>query len=528
MERDPNRVYFRAGGFEQSRPILSGSDAKDTFEFIPIIDVTDIFSPYLEVRKKLAAEIGRAVKDVGFFYAVNPPVSTNLMDKSFAVIKKFFDLPLEVKNKYVMSNSPSFKGYMPSKTVEKNAPDRDSFSVGTDFTEPEQVAARGGTHLVTGPVPQNQWPDEIPEFRKTFYEYYHQCYRFAQQLFRIFALSLGLEESAFAETFKSPLTDVMIQHYFPAPERKNHEELLFGHADFCEGIPGLEVLNDNGIYVPAPPIEHSFIVNTGAYFELLSNSTFPATVHRVRTNLGLERFSFPIFFSPDPTVLLQPHPALVKEGEEPKYTPHYFGRKYINTLAKNMPDHPWVKALKLSGIKEEDYKFPPKVRVAGVRKQGYHDNGEEMPAAVIRGDSMRAQFWKCHEYYYDPCSMASLRNLVATMSFMMQRCSGLLRSVAARPQGSTCNLGFRRNLHEYLVIVRDERDIQGLDLKPTFAGKVLTEGSEIPKTVFACQGASIEAIKEAMRKHSPSDLSNVDILPLETVHTSYLGESSNA
>ncbi|KFY18623.1 hypothetical protein V491_04746 [Pseudogymnoascus sp. VKM F-3775] len=357
IERDPNRVYFRAGGFEQSRPILNGSDAKDTFEFIPIIDATDIFSPDLEARKKLATEIGRAVKDVGFFYAVNPPVSTNLMDKSFAVIKKFFDLPLEVKNKYVMSNSPSFKGYMPSKTVEKNAPDRDSFSVGTDFTEPEQVAARGGTHLVTGPVPQNQWPNEIPEFRKTFYEYYHQCYGFAQQLFRIFALSLGLEESAFAETFKSPLTDVMIQHYFPAPERKDHEELLFGHADFCEGIPGLEVLNDNGIYVPAPPIEHSFIVNTGAYFELLSNSTFPATVHRVRTNLGLERFSFPIFFSPDPTVLLQPHPALVKEGEDSKYTPHYFGRKYINTLAKNMPDHPWVKALKSSGIKEEDYKW---------------------------------------------------------------------------------------------------------------------------------------------------------------------------
>ncbi|KFX93731.1 hypothetical protein V490_04722 [Pseudogymnoascus sp. VKM F-3557] len=486
IERDPNRVYFRAGGFEQSRPILNGSDAKDTFEFIPIIDTTDIFSPDLEVRKKLAAEIGRAVKDVGFFYAVNPPVSTNLMDKSFAVIKKFFDLPLEVKNKYVMSNSPSFKGYMPSKTVEKNAPDRDSFSVGTDFTEPEQVAARGGTHLVTGPVPQNQWPDEIPEFRKTFYEYYHQCYRFAQQLFRIFALSLGLEESAFAETFKSPLTDVMIQHYFPAPERKYYEELLFGHADFCEGIPGLEVLNDNGIYVPAPPIEHSFIVNTGAYFELLSNSTFPATVHRVRTNLGLERFSFPIFFSPDPTVLLQPHPALVKEGEESKYTPHYFGRKYINTLAKNMPDHPWVKALKSSGIKEEDYKFPLKAWVAG------------------------------------------RRNLVVTMPFMMQRCSALLRSVAARRPGSTLNLGSRRNLHEYLVIVRDERDIQGLDLKPTFAGKVLTEGSKIPKTVFACQVASIEAIKEAMRKHSPSDLSTVEILPLETVHTSHLGESSNA
>lgn len=52
-----------------------------------------------------------------------------------------------------------------------------------------------------------------------------------------------------------------------------------------------------------------------------------------------------------------------------------------------------------------------------------------------------------------------------------------------------------------LVIVRDSRDIQGLDLKPTFAGKVLSEGGKIPKTVFACQAASVEAVKEAMRKH---------------------------
>lgn len=78
-ERDSNRVYYRAGGFEQSRPILKGADAKETFEFIPIVDVTDALSPDLEVRKKLAAEVGRAVTEVGFFYAVNPPVDTKLM-----------------------------------------------------------------------------------------------------------------------------------------------------------------------------------------------------------------------------------------------------------------------------------------------------------------------------------------------------------------------------------------------------------------------------------------------------------------
>lgn len=63
----------------QSRPILTGADAKKTFEVIPQIDVSNIFSPDLAVRKKLAMEIGQAVKQVGFFYAVKPPVSTKLM-----------------------------------------------------------------------------------------------------------------------------------------------------------------------------------------------------------------------------------------------------------------------------------------------------------------------------------------------------------------------------------------------------------------------------------------------------------------
>lgn len=79
VERDPNRVYYRAGGFEQSRPILRGPDAKETFEFIPTVDMVNISSPDLEVRKKLATEVGQAMREVGFFYAINPPVETKLM-----------------------------------------------------------------------------------------------------------------------------------------------------------------------------------------------------------------------------------------------------------------------------------------------------------------------------------------------------------------------------------------------------------------------------------------------------------------
>lgn len=59
-----------------------------------------------------------------------------------------------------------------------------------------------------------------------------QCYAFAKALVHSFALALDLEETSFDEFFNAPLTDVLIQHYFPAPDRKDHEEILFPHADF--------------------------------------------------------------------------------------------------------------------------------------------------------------------------------------------------------------------------------------------------------------------------------------------------------
>lgn len=62
-------------------------------------------------------------------------------------------------------------------------------------------------------------------------------------------------------------------------------------------VGGLEVLNKNGIYIPAKPIRGTFVVNIGDFLQRISNDTFVSTVHRVRNTAGLERYSIPFFFS---------------------------------------------------------------------------------------------------------------------------------------------------------------------------------------------------------------------------------------
>jgi isopenicillin N synthase-like dioxygenase len=62
-------------------------------------------------------------------------------------------------------------------------------------------------------------------------------------------------------------------------------------------VGGLEILNKNGIYVPAKPIRGTVVVKVGDFLQRISNVIFMSTVHRVRNTSGLERYFIPFFLS---------------------------------------------------------------------------------------------------------------------------------------------------------------------------------------------------------------------------------------
>ena len=72
-----------------------------------------MFSSSLEDRKKLASEIGRACREVGFFYAKNHNVSRKSIDGVFKAVEEFFNLPLEEKMQCHTHLSPVLRGYEP-------------------------------------------------------------------------------------------------------------------------------------------------------------------------------------------------------------------------------------------------------------------------------------------------------------------------------------------------------------------------------------------------------------------------------
>ena len=64
---------------------------------IPVIDL----APYLEkrpgAREAAAAELGRALQDIGFFVIVNHGIPQTLIDATFAEARRFHAQPMEAK-----------------------------------------------------------------------------------------------------------------------------------------------------------------------------------------------------------------------------------------------------------------------------------------------------------------------------------------------------------------------------------------------------------------------------------------------
>lgn len=75
--------------------------------------MSNIFSESLEERKKVAAKVGKACREVGFFYAVNHGVSQEAIETAFSAIAAYFAQPEKVKLETHIHNNKHFRGYEP-------------------------------------------------------------------------------------------------------------------------------------------------------------------------------------------------------------------------------------------------------------------------------------------------------------------------------------------------------------------------------------------------------------------------------
>jgi isopenicillin N synthase-like dioxygenase len=148
---------------------------------IPIIDIEALSSPDEAARRRVASDVGRACRDIGFFVIRGHGVPDGLIDRAFAASRELFALPDEVKQSLAV-DVHGHRGYVgPVKEAlkEKADPDvKEAFSlIWTDETT----------------RPPNVWPP-IAGWREAVQSYLDSLLRVGHALHRAFALDLGLDE----------------------------------------------------------------------------------------------------------------------------------------------------------------------------------------------------------------------------------------------------------------------------------------------------------------------------------------------
>lgn len=277
----------------------------------------------------VAADIRAACMAHGFFYVADHGVPEDLVAAQFAWAARFFALPEAEKAALDLHNSPARRGWegIGAQTLDLSAqPDRkESFYCGPDYPDDHPYIRAGLTNYGG-----NQWP-ALPGFREQMTAYMAATTALAERLMRALALSLSLPPDYFDRTMADPMLTLRMIRYPPHPADAAADVFGAGaHTDWGaitilaqDDLGGLEVQAADGSWMPATPIPGTFVVNLGDMIPRWTNGLYRSNMHRVinANPSGRDRYSIPLFYSPNYHARIEAVPGSVPPGEAPRFAP---------------------------------------------------------------------------------------------------------------------------------------------------------------------------------------------------------------
>lgn len=288
---------------------------------IPVVDV-GWFDEGGETRRRCVEAVRAAAEEWGVIHIVNHGIPEELIERLRAAGRRFFELPVEEKEKYANDQSTEqIQGY--GSKLANNASGRLEWE---DYF----------FHLV---YPQEKadtalWPKEPADYVAVTREFARELRAVATKILSILSLGLGLSEPELETALGGPdelLLQMKINYYPRCPQ----PELALGveaHTDVSalsfilhNGVPGLQVFKDGFGWVTARLVPGSLIVHVGDALEILSNGRCHSVLHRGLVNKEKVRISWVVFCEPPAEkVVLSPLPEVVGDGEVARFEPRTF------------------------------------------------------------------------------------------------------------------------------------------------------------------------------------------------------------
>lgn len=271
---------------------------------IPSVDLSDFLSEDPIRKQKFIDEIGKAYEEIGFVALKGHFLDDTLVKNLYGEVKKFFDLPLEVKQKYEIPGIGGQRGYVSfgkESAKGKKEGDLKEFWHFGQYVEDNPK--------LTEEYPDNVKVEELPEFNKVGKETYRMLEKTAKYVLRALALHLGLEETYFDKYIHNGNSILRPIHYPPITQEPKDAVRAAAHGDInlitllmgAQG-KGLQVQNHKGEWINAIAEDDELMINVGDMLSRHTNNKLKSTIHRVvnppRELWGTSRYSIPFFMHP--------------------------------------------------------------------------------------------------------------------------------------------------------------------------------------------------------------------------------------
>jgi isopenicillin N synthase-like dioxygenase len=307
---------------------------------VPVIDLSPYMEGTPEGKRKVAAEVGRACRDIGFLTIVGHGVPKSLIDACYDVSAKFFDLPEPEKMKVERPAPDQIRGYSPvcgeglTYSLDVPAPPdlKESLTVG-----PIDVPA--GDDYFHGPqagphFAANLWPANPPDLKEIWTAYFQALEKLSADMMRIFALALDLPEHFFDDKIDRHISMFRVLNYPDQQAAPEPGQLRAGaHSDYdgltivCQDmVGGLQVQNQQGDWVDVKPVAGAFVVNIGDLMMNWTNDLWRSTMHRVinpprEHAIGSRRQSLVFFHQPNYDAMITVLDSCQSATNPAKYAP---------------------------------------------------------------------------------------------------------------------------------------------------------------------------------------------------------------
>ena len=271
---------------------------------IPSVNLEDFLSGDETRKQKFINEIGNAYENIGFVALKGHFLDNKLVDDLYAEIKKFFELPVEVKQKYEIPGIGGQRGYVSfgkeSAKGKKEGDLKEFWHFGQYVENNPELEAE---------YPANVIVEELPNFNEVGKKTYKMLEKTAQYVLRSLALHLGLEETYFDQYIKNGNSILRPIHYPPITEEPKGAVRAAAHGDInlitllmgAHG-KGLQVQNHKGEWIDAIAQPDELMINVGDMLSRHSNNKLKSTIHRVvnppKELWGTSRYSIPFFMHP--------------------------------------------------------------------------------------------------------------------------------------------------------------------------------------------------------------------------------------